>query len=55
MPVEEGTSTLIPIAGDVKIQIATAARGEDPFGDRAELVGLLRAARTAQGLPVRRR
>ena len=33
------------------IALAIGAKGEDPFGYRAEFVNLVRAAKTAKGLP----
>jgi Ca-activated chloride channel family protein len=33
------------------IALANGAKGEDPFGYRAEFVNLVRAAKTAKGLP----
>ena len=33
------------------LALAIGAKGEDPFGYRAEFVNLVRAAKTAKGLP----
>jgi Ca-activated chloride channel homolog len=40
---------------DDVLRIATAARGDDPFGYRSEFVQLVRAAKTASAMPSHRR
>jgi len=40
---------------DDVLRIATAARGDDPFGYRSEFLQLVRAARTASAMPALRR
>jgi Ca-activated chloride channel family protein len=40
---------------DDVLRIASAARGDDPFGYRAEFLQLVRAAQTASAMPSRRR
>ena len=39
---------------DDVLRIASAARGDDPFGYRSEFLQLVRAAKTASALPSQR-